>query len=55
MAEALERFPRMGAVAYYKLDSFCAFRVNTYVEDLIAKEQRPAGARNGGGFLQALE
>ena len=42
MAEALERFPRMGAVAYYKLDSFCAFRVNTYVEDLIAKEQRPA-------------
>ena len=40
--EAIARFPRMGAVAYYGLDGFCSFRVTPYVEGLIAKEKRPA-------------
>lgn len=36
----LERFERLGAVAYYDLDRYCAFRVNSYVEGLIVKEKR---------------
>ena len=40
--EAIDRFPQMGAVAYYGLDGFCSFRVTPYVEGLIAKEKRPA-------------
>ena len=42
MKEALARFPRMGAVAYYGLDGFYSFRVTPYVDGLIAKEKRPA-------------
>lgn len=42
MTEVLERFPELGAVAYYGLDGFCSFRVTPYVEGLIAKEKRPA-------------
>ena len=38
--EALERFPGLGAVAYYGLEGFCAFRVTDLVEGLIAKEGR---------------
>ena len=39
---ALERFPRMGAVAYYDLDGFCLFRGNEYTAELIHREGRPA-------------
>ena len=42
LSEAMETFPQMGAVAYYGLDGFCSFRVNSDVEGLIAKERRPA-------------
>ncbi|WP_295634436.1 HAD family hydrolase [uncultured Intestinimonas sp.] len=42
MAEVLERFPELGAVAYYGLDGFCSFRVTPLVEGLIEKERRPA-------------
>ena len=40
--EAVDRFPEIGAVAYYGLDGFCSFRVTPYVEGLMAKEKRPA-------------
>lgn len=42
MTEVLERFPELGAVAYYGLDGFCSFRVTPLVEGLIEKERRPA-------------
>lgn len=44
-AEALERFPTLGAVAYFALDGFFSFRVTPEVEGLIAKEGRPAPLR----------
>lgn len=40
MEELLAQFPRMGAVAYYDLDHYCAFRVNRNVESLIENEKR---------------
>ena len=42
LAEAMETFPEMGAVAYYALDGFFSFRITREVEGLIAKEFRPA-------------
>ena len=41
-AEVLARFPEVGAVAYLGLDGICTLRSNPHVEDLLAKEQRPA-------------
>ena len=42
MKRTLERFPCLGAVAYCGLDDCCSFRVTRYVEELVAKEKRPA-------------
>lgn len=42
VAQAMEAFPLVGAVAYYDLDGFCIFRGNDYTAELIHREGRPA-------------
>ena len=42
VAELMERFPEMGAAVYSGLDGFYALRTNANIEDLMAREKRPA-------------